>query len=125
MDPDVRFPESLPSALDLSESLRATFALDIRSAAGREPVDVSTLQSLVCSFVRAAKERGEPPERVIAKLKALTIGRGDLRYATLQQQQLRDSILRWCLDEYYGPETARNSHTEVERPVRGQSGRSD
>jgi hypothetical protein len=98
--------EHLPAPDELSERLRARFVQSFRTAAHTDVVESSALQASVCAFVRAAKARGEPPQRVIVALKRLTTaGVDDWFRVNREQQRLRDSIIRWCLDEYYGPAT--------------------
>ena len=67
------------------------------------PLDIASLRAYVCDFVRAAKARGDSPERVIRELKRDTTP-GIRQHATrLHQRLLWEAVFQWCLDEYHGP----------------------
>lgn len=100
---DVQSREPAPHGTDGAHSLTATFVKAYQAAGGKAVIDLAALQSAVCAFVRSAKERGDPPQRVIVALKALTMQVVDWRQASPQQQALREAVIRLCLDEFYGP----------------------
>src|SRR5215217_7825419 len=87
--------------------LRALFQRAYLLAAAHDgDVDPAGLRAAVCAFVRGAKARHDPPERVLAALKSLTIDGVDPLYRrgeTPTQRVLHESVFRWFLDEYYGP----------------------
>lgn len=104
--------------------LRAAFAEAFRTAARSTSVDVSRVRALVYAYVRAAKARGNPPERVIIALKELTIADVHWYLASAQQLVLREQVIRWCLDEYYGA-SAPAERTEALRRIPRENGRAD
>ncbi len=91
----------LPAPTELS----ALFLRAFREVAGSESdASVGSLRVRVCAFVREARERGDPPERVLAALKRTTIDAIDPLYfrgESPEQRGLRETLFRWFLDEYY------------------------
>ena len=78
------------------------FAIALR-AAFREPGDVATLRDAVCTYVDAARARGEPVERVIIDVKQGMRAAGVVdRYARPEEHAVAESVIRWCIERYYG-----------------------
>ncbi|MEO7963593.1 MAG: hypothetical protein ABIT38_06745 [Gemmatimonadaceae bacterium] len=66
------------------------------------PIHIAPLRTFVCAFVRDAKARGEPSERVIRQVKSMTT-RAVAELAPREHEAiLLEAIFQWCLDEYYG-----------------------
>jgi hypothetical protein len=86
--------------------LRSDFQRAFRLATtGEREADLTTLRAMVSAFVRQARARGDPPERVLSTLKRLAIDSDDAlhrRLETPEQRAVRDVIFGWFLDEYYG-----------------------
>jgi hypothetical protein len=78
------------------------FAVALR-AAFREHGDVAALRDTVCSYVDAARARGEPVERVIIDLKQEMRAAGVVdRYLRPGERAVAESVIRWCIERYYG-----------------------
>ena len=61
------------------------------------------LREEVCAYVDAARQRGDPVERVIIDLKKELHGTGILdRYVRPHERALAESVIRWCIERYYG-----------------------
>ena len=83
--------------------LRALFLGAFDAGARGTQADLVPLRTSVAAFVRAAKARGDPPERAIVALKRATVETVAWHGGTEHQHALRESLFLWCLDEYYGP----------------------
>lgn len=82
------------------ELLLRTFPRDLQERSAH--IDLSPLRAFVSDFVRTAKSRGDPSERVIRALKQLTTAAIFELAPPKAKQQLLDDIFGWCLDDYYG-----------------------
>lgn len=72
--------------------------------------DLAPLRTMVCAYVREARAQGDPPERVLAALKHVTINSVEALYPRQElpeQRVLRETLFRWFLDEYYAPDRPR------------------
>ena len=101
--PSVSGPQPPPPAHQtpreaLSANLRAALRLSTDTAIPRDVVD---------AYVDEARLRGEPVERVIIDLKQEMRAAGVIDpYAHPRERALAESVIRWCIERYYGP-TAR------------------
>lgn len=67
-------------------------------------VDSMPLRESVWSYVDAARERGEPVERVIIDLKRMMEVSGGWRRPTSRAAEaVAEGVIRWCIDRYYKP----------------------
>ena len=65
------------------------------------------LREEVCAHVDAARQRGDPIERIIIDLKREMHAAGVVdRYADPHERALAESVIRWCIERYYGAERA-------------------
>ncbi len=81
---------------------REPFAVALH-AAFREPGNVAALRDAVCGYVDAARARGEPVERVIIDLKREMRAAGLVdRYVRPDERAVAESVIRWCIERYYG-----------------------
>jgi hypothetical protein len=72
-------------------------------AAFRDPGDVAALRDTVCSYVDAARARGEPVERVIIDLKQEMRAAGVVDcYVRPGERAVAESVIRWCIERFYG-----------------------
>ena len=78
----------------------------LREALRRGLADTG-LRDEVCAYVDAARRRGDPIERVIIDLKSEMHAAGvvDL-YMHPHERALAESVIRWCIERYYGAERA-------------------
>ena len=61
------------------------------------------LVASMCSYVDKARGRGEPVERVIIDLKQEMRAAGVVdRYQRPDERPLAESVIRWCIERYYG-----------------------
>mgnify|MGYP007010099049 CR=1 FL=1 len=61
------------------------------------------LREAVCDYVDAARQRGDPVERIIIDLKQELRAAGAIdRYAHPKERELAESVIRWCIQRYYG-----------------------
>ena len=80
----------------LSTLLRAAFRGGL--------VETEPLRESVCAYVDAARERGEPVERVIVDLKRMMELSGAWRRAASRAEEaVAEGVIRWCIDRYYKP----------------------
>jgi hypothetical protein len=78
----------------------------LREALRRGLADAG-LREEVCAYVDAARQRGDPVERVIIDLKRELHAAGVIdRYADPHERALAESVVRWCIERYYGAERA-------------------
>jgi hypothetical protein len=83
------------------ERLQALFTRCIRE---RTVLDVGVLREAVCDFARQRRTDGARAEEVVVQLKQIietTAGARDTEIKT--SRQLAQSIVRWCIEEYYSP----------------------
>ena len=86
---------------DLTELLAGAFL--------QAPGTYDLLRDEVCRFVRAKRDAGEPPERVLIALKEI-VARATVRVArTGAHAALADTVIRWCITEFYRPADSRNA----------------
>ena len=79
---------------------RETLAANLRTAMRAE---AASLRDAVCEYVDAARQRGEPVERVIIDLKQEMRAAGVVdRYVKPNERALAESVIRWCIERYYG-----------------------
>jgi hypothetical protein len=72
-------------------------------AALRDRAEVAALRDAVRSYVDAARAGGAPVERVIIELKEEMRGAGVVdRYMRTEERELAESVIRWCIERYYG-----------------------
>ena len=65
------------------------------------------LRDEVRAYVDAARRRADPVERVIIDLKREMHVAGVINlYAQPHERALAESVIRWCIERYYGPERA-------------------
>jgi len=89
-----------PTREPFSAALRAAF---------RENGEVAAVRDAVCSYVDAARAGGEPVERVIIDLKQEMRGAGVVdRYLRPEERVLAESVIRWCIERYYGSASRAN-----------------
>ena len=76
----------------------------LREALRRGLADTG-LREEVCAYVDAALRRGDAVERVIIDLKREMHAAGvvDL-YVHPHERALAESVIRWCIERYYGAE---------------------
>jgi len=75
-------------------------ALRFALAPGAEAAE---LRDTVCRYVDAAHARGEPVERVIVDVKEQLRALDAIeRYARPNERALAESVIRWCIERYYG-----------------------
>jgi hypothetical protein len=80
------------------DNLTANLRGALRREAGAE-----TLRDTVCEYVDAARQRGDPVERVIIDLKQEMRAAGAIdRYAHPKERELAESVIRWCIQRYFG-----------------------
>ena len=80
------------------DKLTANLRGELRREAGPK-----TLRDAVCEYVDAARQRGDPVERVIIDLKQEMRAAGAIdRYAHPKERELAESVIRWCIQRYYG-----------------------
>jgi hypothetical protein len=91
--------EPAGSAITTSDDKLTT---NLRGALRRDGA-AEALRDAVCEYVDAARLRGDPVERVIIDLKQemRTAGAVD-RYAHPKERELAESVIRWCIQRYYG-----------------------
>jgi hypothetical protein len=88
----------------------------IGEAFGRPTVQAELLHGQVCAFVRERRDAGDPPERVIVALKDV------IDYATLRsprteaQTGLVETIVKWCIREFYRPADAPQAEAPPDHP---------
>ena len=112
------WPESAELPAPPLETLQQRLLDALRDAALRSaflgpdaPAD--ELNGAVCALVRRHRGIQTPPERVVVECKRLVeraYGLASLpdwseRQRSSREQATMEQVLRWCLDEYYGPET--------------------
>ena len=69
----------------------------------REPDNVAALRDAVCGYVDGARARDEPVERVIIDLKQEMRAAGLVdRYVRPEERAVAESVIRWCIERYYG-----------------------
>ena len=91
-----QFP-SVPSNRTSRDDLLVVIAEAFRV----QSVGAADVHQKVCAFVRARRDAGDPPERVIVALKDV-IDRAAVRgHRTERQSALVETIIRWCINEYY------------------------
>jgi hypothetical protein len=74
----------------------------LREALRRGLADTG-LRVEVCAYVDAGRRRGDPVERVIIDLKRELHAAGVIdRYAEPHERTLAESVIRWCIERYYG-----------------------
>ena len=79
---------------------REVLAANLRTAMRAE---AASLRDAVCEYVDAARQRGEPVERVIIDLKQEMRAAGVVdRYVKPNERALAESVIRWCIERYYG-----------------------
>jgi hypothetical protein len=92
-------PDRAPDKADSQEALSASLRSSLRSRA-----DAAALRDAVCAYVDAARQRGEAVEHVIIELKQEMRAAGVVdRYANKDERMLAESVIRWCIERYYGP----------------------
>jgi len=76
--------------------------VNLRAALRRE-AGAEALRDAVCDYVDAARQRADPVERVIIDLKQEMRAAGAIdRYAHPKERELAESVIRWCIQRYYG-----------------------
>src|SRR5690242_3292421 len=94
--------EQVAQVPNVSHSLREPFSAALHAIV-REYGDVAALRDAVCNYVDAARAGGEPVERVIIDLKQEMRAAGAIdRYARPEERALAESVIRWCIERYYG-----------------------
>jgi hypothetical protein len=69
----------------------------------RDKATASTLKEVVCRYVDESPQRGAPVERVIVDLKRQMRLAGAIdRYAKPEERLLAESVIRWCIQRYFG-----------------------
>ncbi len=114
LTPEPPMPSSVVNAPPLAPSERLILAAF--RAAREARAATPELRDAVCDFVRELKERGYPPERVLAAVKALLAEAGikkigplaDRGSATLgPETEIVERVVAWCIEEYFPPATGR------------------
>ena len=67
---------------------------------GRLP---AALERAVCDFVREARARAVPPERVVVALKTMTSNAARGRTSDDRYHALVEQVIALCVEEYYRP----------------------
>ena len=92
---------------DDATTSRATLATVLR--ASRYGADTAKLRAAVRQHVDAARGRGDRVERVIIDLKQEMHAAGLFdRHAAIGERSLAESVIRWCIERYYGPASTSN-----------------
>ena len=100
IDRNVRPSGATPPAPTTS---RETLAQNLRTALRASGAGAAALRDAVCEYVDAARQRGEPVERVIIDLKQEMRAAGVVdRYVKPNERALAESVIRWCIERYYG-----------------------
>jgi len=82
---------------------REILAANLRTAMRASGAEAASLRDAVCEYVDAARQRGEPVERVIIDLKQEMRAAGVVdRYVKPNERALAESVIRWCIERYYG-----------------------
>jgi len=82
---------------------REILAANLRTAMRASGAEAASLRDAVCEYVDAARQRGEPVERVIIDLKQEMRAAGVVdRYVKPNERALAESVIRWCVERYYG-----------------------
>ena len=108
--PDSNNETSVPRTTrdKLAALLRAAFR-------GGGAVETEPLREAVCGYVDAARDRGEPVERVIVDLKRMMeLSGGWRRSASRAEEAVAEGVIRWCIDRYYRPADSRLSPSPAE-----------
>jgi hypothetical protein len=72
-------------------------------AARRDATATGALREAVCGYVDAARARGERVEQVIISLKQEMRAAGVVdMYSDRAERTLAESVIRWCIERYYG-----------------------
>lgn len=61
---------------------------------------IAGLRDAVTAFAQAERGKGEPPEKVVAFLKKLTVDAGESLEAS-EARSLVDDVVRWGIEAYY------------------------
>jgi hypothetical protein len=92
-----------PPASSVRHSAREPLAAALRAAFREHGADIALLREAVCDHVDAARARGDPVERVIIDLKEEMRAAGVVdRYVRAEERALAESVIRWCIERYYG-----------------------
>jgi hypothetical protein len=88
----------------------------IAEAFRAESSGIENLHLRVCAFVRERRDAGDPPEGVVIALKDV-IDRATIRSArTEKQSALVETLIRWCINEYYQAADSAQQDSEPEHP---------
>jgi hypothetical protein len=112
MDPRTDSPAVLPYDGDVRNELARLIAEAFRA----ESSGIENLHLRVCAFVRERRDAGDPPERVVVALKDV-IDRATICSArTEKQSALVETMIRWCINEYYQAADSPPRGPEPEHP---------
>ena len=90
-------------------------AAQLRDALTSTPVDPAAVRCAVFALVDDMRELGAPCERIIIEIKRISeientpLYRAMMRRESDEQRSARaliDDAVRWCIDRYYGKESA-------------------
>jgi hypothetical protein len=67
----------------------------------------------VCRHVDAARQRGDPIERIIIDLKQEMRAAGVVdRYVTADERAVGEAAVRWSIERFYGPADLRRANDD-------------
>jgi hypothetical protein len=102
--------------LPYDRNVRNELARLIADAFRGESSSLENQHRRVCAFVRERRDAGDPPERVVVALKDV-IDRATIRSGrTEKQSALVETMIRWCINEYYQAADSRPQRPEPEHP---------
>lgn len=97
----VSHDEPTPGA-DRPDALRALLARALQTGAAGIIGGVDVLRESVCTYAQRQRADGVPAERVVIQLKELMqVSANRARFLDSEQRALVDSVIRWCIEEYY------------------------
>jgi len=98
------FPmQSDPEQLEAGGDAAATDLLAEWRVALRDKATAAALEEAVCRNVDESRRRGAPVERVVVDLKRQMRLAGAIdRYAKPEERLLAESVIRWCIQRYFG-----------------------
>ena len=114
LTPEPLMRSSVLNAPPLTTGERLILAA-VRAARGARAA-TPELRDTVCDYVRELKDRGHPPERVLALVKALLAEAGIKKTGPLADRgsaalgpetEIVERVVAWCIEEYFPPATGR------------------
>lgn len=73
------------------------------AATGSDGQDTDDLRLAVREHTRALRACGLPPERVLVLMKTAMAHAGLAHSANELERSLLESVVKWCIEEYYRP----------------------